>query len=131
MSEIKPSDMTLGDLEILVLEYLWSLPDASVKEVHHQLIGRHETSVKTVQSAMERLYRKGLLGRSKAGHSYRYTARISKEELLGDLIHGLVGKFQSNSHSSAVAFLNAAESIDESTLDLLEAEIQKRRKERK
>ena len=128
MSDTKPVKFSLGELEILVLDFLWAIPDATVKEVHEELQNHYQTSVKTVQSAMERLYRKGLLKRDKDSHSYRYVACMAKEELLGTLIHDLVGRFQTDSKSSAVAFLNAAESIDDDTLDLLEAEIQKRRK---
>lgn len=131
MKDNTPSSPILGELEIQVLEYLWTTSDATVKDVHAYLVKSRATTDKTVQSAMERLYRKGLLSRSKVSHSYRYAALVTKEDLLGDLINDIVGRFKADSHSSAAAILNAAEQMDEQTLDLLEKEIRKRRKERR
>lgn len=120
----------LGDLEIQVLEYLWQQPDATAKEFHEFVRTTRPSSLNTVQSAMERLFRKGLAEREKVSHSYRYSAKVRKTDLLGSLINDLVGRFSSDSQSSAAAILNAAEQLDEQALDLLEAEINRRRQER-
>lgn len=117
----------LGELEIQVLEYLWSNEAATAKEAHRCLGKPRGTSVNTVQSAMERLFRKGFLSRSKSGHAYRYSPLVEKKALLASLINDVVGRFNTDSLSSAAAILDAAERIDENALDLLEAEIKKRR----
>ena len=119
----------LGELEIQVLELLWIKSDMTAKEVHAELSHQNKKSVNTVQSAMERLYRKSLLNRIKSSHSYRYSAAVLKEDLLGHLINDLVGRFQADSHSSVAAIINAAERIDEQALEVLEAEIRKRKEE--
>jgi len=46
----------------------------------------------TVQSALERLYRKGLLTREKTGHAYVYEVRISREDLTARLIEETMGR---------------------------------------
>lgn len=117
----------LGELEIQVLECLWAVGEAPAKAVHQHCA--RENSLNTVQSALERLYRKGLLHRQKQSHSYRYSAIFSREELLGNLINDVMGRFQADSHASAAAILNAAERIDDNALDALEAAIHKRREE--
>ena len=121
---------TLGELEIEVLEYLWQGGESSVRELHEALCARRKLSANTVQSAMERLFRKGLLSRHKSSHRYVYKAEVSRSDLLGHLINDLVTRFQPDASSSAAAILNAAERIDEQALDLLEAEIQRRREAR-
>ncbi|MDO3385307.1 BlaI/MecI/CopY family transcriptional regulator [Gilvimarinus sp. SDUM040013] len=120
----------LGDLEIQALEYLWQQPDATAKEFHEFVSASRPSSLNTVQSAMERLFRKGLADREKVSHSYRYSAKTSKTDLLGNLINDLVGRFNSDSQSSAAAILNAAEQLDEQALDLLEKEINRRKQQR-
>lgn len=128
VSSINPPP--LGELEIQVLEYLWQEADATAKEFHEYVSVDRPSSLNTVQSAMERLFRKGLVIRKKVSHSYRYSAKVTKADLLGHLINDLVGKFNSDSRSSAAAFLNAAEQLDAQTLDLLEAEIARRKHQR-
>lgn len=121
---------TLGELEIQVLEHLWCSGETSARELHETLSASRKVSPNTVQSAMERLFRKGLLSRRKSSHRYVYKADVCKADLLGNLINDLVTRFQADSTSSAAAILNAAERIDEQALDLLEAEIRRRREER-
>ncbi len=124
-----PGSIALGELEVLVLEHLWTNANVTVKEVHNSLREKHDTSVKTIQSTMERLYRKKLLSRTKHSHSYRYSAVVSKEDLLGNLINDLVGRFNANSQSSAAAIISAAEQMEEEALAVLEQAIRERRKE--
>lgn len=130
MANINSDLPPLGDLEVLVLEVLWEYGELSAKDVHIHINEERSASANSVQSAMERLYRKGLLARTKVSHRYLYSALVSKSDLLGNLINGLVSRFQTDPSSSAAAILNAAERIDEKTLDLLEAEIKRKREER-
>ena len=125
----------LGDLEIRVLEHLWLSGEMSAKDMHERINQerinqKRNASANSVQSAMERLYRKGLLGRYKSSHRYLYKPEVSKTDLLGSLINDLVTRFQADTPSSAAAILSAAELIDHEALDILEAEIKRRRESR-
>ncbi len=122
---------TLGELEIQVMEYLWEHSDGTAKSVHEYLERTRPISVNTIQSTLERLFRKNLLSRDKQSHSYVYRAIKSKSALLGSLINDMLERFDSDSQLSAVAIINAAETIDDNALDILEAEIQRRRTEGK
>lgn len=117
----------LGQLEVAILECVWSLGDVSAKDAHSQVGADRGISVNTVQSTLERLFRKGLLARNKQGHAYRYVPALSREELLANLINELLGRFGNDSSTSVAAILSAAEQLDENTLNLLEAEIKNRR----
>jgi len=122
--------VALGELEIQVLEHLWAAQTSTVKQVHAQIQVQRAISANTVQSTLERLHRKQLLSRVKQGHSYVYSALVSKEQLMGNLIVDLFGRFQSDPHASAAAILNAATDIDDEALAELELAIKARRKER-
>lgn len=117
----------LGDLEVAVLEYVWTSGDASAKELHAALGTTRGISLNTVQSAMERLFRKGLLTRAKSGHSYRYSARVEREQLVAALIGEVLGRFRADSSAALAAFVDAADDLDEIALRALEAELRKRR----
>lgn len=128
--EKKPEQLKipkLGDLEVAVLELIWARGNASAKEAHGAVGLSRGISLNTVQSAMERLYRKGLLSRQKYGHAYRYSASVPRERLLAALINDVLGRFNNDSASSVAAILDAAEQYDAETLALIEAEIKGRR----
>jgi predicted transcriptional regulator len=69
----------LGELEQLVLQFLWEQEDADVLETHAQVGKERGISPNTVGSALERLYKKELLDREKVSHAYRYRAKIDRQ----------------------------------------------------
>lgn len=122
-----PSIPKLGDLEVAVLEYVWASDEVAAKDAHAAVGLKRGISLNTVQSTLERLFRKKLLTRVKAGHSFRYSACIAREELLAGLINDVLGRFRSDSSAALAAFVEAADSLDDSALQALEAELRKRR----
>lgn len=83
----KPAPV-LGGRELEVLKILWQNDDVSAQEVQQQ-IGDEAISLSTLQSTLERLYRKQLVSRIKTGRYYRYNAAVSRSviisQLLGDI----------------------------------------------
>lgn len=126
MPENRPAP-NLGHLEIAVLEHLWEVGEASAKETHASLGTERGISVNTVQSTLERLYRKALLSRSKSGHAYRYSAGIAREQLLARLINDVVDRFGGDMSSALAAFVDAADRLDDEALQTLETELKNRR----
>lgn len=121
---------SLGELELAVLEHVWSGGEATAKETHAELGVSRGISLNTVQSTLERLARKELLDRSKQGHAYRYSARVTREELIADLVGGVVGRLQGDAAASLLAFLDSVDDLDEDAIARLEAELRRRRLER-
>ena len=70
---------SLGGLERDVLGVVWGAGEISVGKVCAQL----DRSVKytTVMTTMDRLFKKGLLERKKAGRAFVYRAVLTKDEL--------------------------------------------------
>jgi predicted transcriptional regulator len=129
----KPTTTTpiLGDLERSVLEHLWSGGPSDVKAVHKALGVRRGISSNTVQSALERLYRKGLLSREKSSHAFVYAPAISREELGARLVHDVVSSVLGGEAQQVLsAFVEFAERGGDETLARLEELIAARRAER-
>ena len=73
----------LGELEGAVMEVLWRLETATVREVHKALQTRsRRPAYTTVMTVMTRLFEKGLLGREPEGNAYRYAPSASQEDFL-------------------------------------------------
>ncbi len=72
------------------MDHLWTDGPADVKAVY-QAVGRpRRITLNTVQSTVERLYRKGLLERGKVSHAYVYAPRLTREEFGARIMHELV-----------------------------------------
>jgi predicted transcriptional regulator len=69
----------LGPLEERLLEELWRRGNATVREMVDAEC--HELAYTTVMTTLDRLFKKNLLSREAEGRAFRYTPRISREEL--------------------------------------------------
>lgn len=120
--------MILGDLEKRVLHYLWSAPEADVKQVHTALTKQRGGTLNTIQSTLDRLFKKNLLSREKQGHAYSYRARVGREELIAQLIQDITCDFLGEGEDSLIAaFSSISAGLDDDKLSKLEQLIQQQR----
>lgn len=118
----------LGDLEIAVLEDLWSQPASDAKAVHSRVGRARGISHNTVQSTLERLFRKRLLSREKISHAFVYTAALSRAQLLSQLVESAVRRVGGDASELVLsAFVDLASRADDEQLRRLEALIAQRR----
>ncbi len=124
--------MILGELEKRVLVYLWEQPEADAKQVHAALTQRQGGTLNTIQSTLDRLFRKNLLARTKKGHAYCYRPRIDREGLIAQLIQDVTCDFIHKGEDSFVAaFSSVSARLDDERLSQLEALIQQQRQRRR
>lgn len=69
------------DSELEILQVLWELKEARVKEVHEKLSQSKEVGYTTVLKFMQIMHEKGLLLRQPSGKSHIYRPCINKEEV--------------------------------------------------
>jgi predicted transcriptional regulator len=118
----------LGELEAAVMERIWSGGPSDVKAVHRAVGEQRRITLNTVQSTMERLWRKGFLDREKVSHAYVYSARHTKAELCARMVEQVVGDVLRGEPATLLsAFVDLAARADRGNLDRLEALIAKRR----
>lgn len=121
--------MLLGELEKLVLEYLWKSQPVDAKQVHSYFETNRGGSLNTIQSTLDRLFKKDLLSRVKNGHAYQYFPKVDRQELIGQLIKSVTHDFVVEDENSIVAaFSSISSDLDEDQLDKLEAMIEQQRK---
>ena len=121
---------TLGELELGVLEALWVCPQLDAKAISERIPRLRRTSLSTVQSALERLYRKGLVDRKKQGHAYCYFAVVSRSHLLGKMMGDVIQLLHDGRLETILnSFVNVAAEMDDTSLAELEALISKKRQE--
>lgn len=126
MSHLPP----LGELELAVLEHLWSCRESDVLEAHAQVGASRGISVNTVGSALERLHKKGLATREKVSHAYRYRPALERDEFQARRLLEAAGDVRNLSRDGVLAaFVDLVADADESALDELERLVRSRRKE--
>ncbi|MEQ8299993.1 MAG: BlaI/MecI/CopY family transcriptional regulator [Hyphomonas sp.] len=127
---VRTGKIALGPLEISILRYLWRKDGAEVKTVFRELGESDANSLNTVQSAMERLFRKGLLSREKVSHAYVYRAEVNRMQMISRVIDDILQSFTTDSKDSyLLAFLDHAVESDTQALDMLEQMIKDKREE--
>lgn len=130
MAHVNPV-LTLGDLEVEVLEQLWKLGSGDVRAVHFALADGRDNHPNTVQSALERLFRKGLLDREKRSHAYIYSPKVNQSELAARLIEETLNRVRTSElMPTLAAFVDLAAEQDPAALDELERILQSHRAKR-
>jgi predicted transcriptional regulator len=76
---------TLGKRELAVLEILWQSELLTAQQIHDRMSATG-IGLNTVQSTLERLFRKSLIAREKSGRAYCYSPSISREEIISSLL---------------------------------------------
>jgi predicted transcriptional regulator len=126
LSSTKP--LRLGDLELGVLEYLWANGEASAKTVHAEMKDTRQNGLNTVQSTLDRLYKKGILDRTKVAHSFLYKCRYSRTEILTQKISDLAQELsKGETQALLAAFVEFTARLDDSRIAELEAMVAARR----
>lgn len=121
----------LGSLEEDVMNAVWSLGEANVRDVAAQL--ERPLAYTTVMTTLDRLYKKRLLVRRKAARAFIYAPRLSREEWERERADQLVAEFLTNGGENSrelllSSLLDAVARHDEEMLDSLERQIRLQRK---
>ena len=125
---------TIGEQELALLRHIADRGAVSVAEAVEQFGSERGLARSTVLTMMERLRKKGHLGRRLLSGIYHYRARTSSADLLkGAVRHFVEGKLN-GSVSPFLAYLSEASEVSDAELMELEAIVarltENRRKER-
>lgn len=121
--------LRLGELELEVVEFLWTHGEANAKTVHDQMKDTRQNTHNTVQSTLERLYKKGILERRKVAHSFLYHCRCSRTDILARKIGDLADELaRGETRAMLAAFVEFTARLDGAQIRELETMIAQHRK---
>lgn len=110
--------MLLGELEKLILQYLWETEPADAKQVFAYFEKRRGGSLNTIQSTLNRLFKKGLLAREKQGHAFKYQSAVERDVFIGQLITNTLSDFGSSAENTLLeTFSSLSNRMDDKQLD--------------
>lgn len=110
---------TLTDGELRIMDVIWTLEEASVKEVTDQLNQRESVAYNTVQTMLGILKDKGYLSHRKQGRAFLYRPLVDRRTAQGNALKHLVSQFFSGSPSALVQNLLDSDDVDALEIDQL------------
>lgn len=125
-----PLENLLGPLEQEVMEVVWELDDATVRDVHDRLAARRQIAYTTVMTTMTRLATKGFLRRDTDALAHRYRPAVSRADYAHSTVANVMGWLVERYPEPAVSYLSeVVGEIDEGTLGRLREVVDRRRSE--
>jgi predicted transcriptional regulator len=122
---------SLGRLEAAVMDLLWVRGEGRVHEVMRGL--DRPLAYTTVMTTLDRLFKKGLLDRSRQNRAFVYAPRMSRQEWerhrANELVAGFLDGPEPSRELLLSCFLEAVGEQDAPLLDELERKIRSKRKE--
>jgi predicted transcriptional regulator len=117
----RPKKLSLGPLEAEILEIIWNLKVATVKNVHEQILQDpdRELAYTSVTTVLQRLTSKGWLKCSKKGKAFSWQPLLSREQAQVLRSYEQLNGFLAVSNPDVVAAF--ADSLDTASLEQIEA----------
>jgi predicted transcriptional regulator len=107
-----------GELEARIMEAIWSLEEATVREICCHL--GENCNYKTIMTVANRLVDKGALERRRQGRAFVYTAVAPRDEFLESVSRQMVLGLMNDFRSAAIAgFVEAVDQIAPHHLEAL------------
>ena len=94
---LKPTDS-----ELEILQVLWEKGDATVREVHEDLMQTKDCGYTTTLKLMQIMFEKGLVLRDDSNRTHIYRANVSREKTQKQLMDKMVDALFSGSHTQLV-----------------------------
>jgi predicted transcriptional regulator len=125
-----PIEDLLGPLEQDVMEVVWDLQEATVRDVHDRLATRRKIAYTTVMTTMTRLATKGLLRRETSSLAHRYRPAISRDSYGRTTVESVMSWLVDRYPEPAVSYLaEVVGDVDASTLGRLRDAADDRRRQ--
>lgn len=120
----KPSK-TLTDGELRIMEVLWRLDSASVRDVVDDLSANESVAYNTVQTMLGILETKGYVEHHKEGRAFVYTPLVDRTTARTSALRHLIGRFFDGSPQALVQNLIQDENVDPIEIERLRKLLQK------
>jgi BlaI family penicillinase repressor len=102
MSAKKPALLRPTDAELAILRVLWDRGEATVREVHEELIRHKEQGYTTVLKFLQIMTEKGLVLRDESSRSHVYRAAVPPGRMQRSMVKEMVQKLFAGSTRALV-----------------------------
>jgi len=116
-----PKQLSLGPLETEILNIVWELGSATVKEIHDRILSDpdRELAYASVTTVLRRLTQKGWLACDRDDRAFQWRPLVSREEAKVLQAHEQLRRFLAVGNPDVIAAF--ADDLDRASADKLEA----------
>ncbi len=121
LPNFRPKQLSLGPLETEILNLIWDLGSATVKQVHEQILTNpdRELAYTSVTTVLNRLTKKGWLACDKQNRSFVWRPLVSREQANSLWAYDQLQQFLAVGNPDTVAAF--ADHLDQASVEQLEA----------
>jgi len=101
------SVLDLAPLELDCMNMLWPMGEGTVREIRDRLAAKRPRAYTTIMTIMDRLARKGVVERRRAGRAYVYRPQLSAEEARAQALRQIIENFFGGSREALLEELGA------------------------
>jgi predicted transcriptional regulator len=117
-----------GRREMMILHAIWDRGEATVRDVHKEIIKNDDVAYTTIMTMMQKMEKKGLLEHYEENRAFVYRALVKKTDIESGVLHDLMDRVFQGSYENLVNTLVRDKKITVSELKKITDEIEKRRK---
>lgn len=125
----KTTTQKLTELESLIMNAVWTLRRATVRDVQEHLQPVKPMARNTVLTMMGILRDKGFLRSTREGRTDLYRPTISREQVSGHLLHDVINRFFAGSARALVSQLLDSGDLDPEEIKAIRKEVNRRLKD--
>lgn len=114
------SRTSLSDLQLAVMEVLWTCEEATAAEIQKSLRPGRDLAMSTISTVLSRLRDRDLVTHRREGRGFRYRATVSRLEVRSSMVADLVDSVFGGDSEALVAHLVRQDEIDVDELSELE-----------
>ena len=124
MLSTRPKKLT--PLETLIMDCVWSLGRATVREVQERLEPEKPMAYNTVLTVMRILREKGFLESQREGRMDVYQPRVTRQQVARRSLRDLVDRFFAGSPTALVSQLLDSENLSAEEIEAIRREVDRR-----
>ncbi len=109
--------ITLSDLQIDLMQVLWSKGEATTAEVHQALSAERELAYTTVSTLLTRLEDKSAVTRRREGRQFVYAPAVAESEVRRGMVGNLVDRMFRGDPAALVSHLLGDERVSDNDLE--------------
>lgn len=107
----------LGDLQLAIMEVLWGREQATVAQVHQDLLPTRGLALTTIATMLSKMEKKGVLSHTKNGRQFIYRPTVARHEVQSTMVGDLIERLFAGDATSLVNHLLTEGEIDSRELD--------------
>ena len=128
---LKNVEMQLSNSEEQLMEYLWKLKKAFMKDLL-QVFPEPKPATTTVATLLKRMIDKKFVAYNEFGNSREYYPLVKKSDYFSKHVNGLIKNFFNDSASQFASFFTTSTNLSETELEdlkkIIDIELQKKKK---